>query len=64
MDREWSSQPLAADQKGWDWLSLHLPDGEKLMLFQLRGAAGDFYRSGNWIDATAPLRRSPATTSY
>jgi predicted secreted hydrolase len=49
MDREWSSQPLAADQKGWDWLSLHLAGGEKLMLFQLRSAAGDVYRSGNWI---------------
>jgi predicted secreted hydrolase len=49
MDREWSSQPLAAEQKGWDWLSLHLPGGEKLMLFQLRGTAGDVYRSGNWI---------------
>ena len=24
MDREWSSQPLASDQTGWDWLSLHL----------------------------------------
>ena len=24
IDREWSSQPLAADQKGWDWFSLHL----------------------------------------
>jgi len=50
MDREWSSQPLAADQKGWDWLSLHLPHGEKLMLFQLRSTAGGTYRSGTWID--------------
>jgi predicted secreted hydrolase len=49
MDREWSSQPLAADQKGWDWLSLHLPQGEKLMLFQLRSTNGPAYRSGNWI---------------
>ena len=40
MDREWSSQPLAADQKGWDWFSLHLASGEKLMLFRLRGASG------------------------
>jgi predicted secreted hydrolase len=23
LDREWSSQPLASDQSGWDWLSLH-----------------------------------------
>ncbi|WP_442754234.1 lipocalin-like domain-containing protein [Methylocystis sp. JAN1] len=47
MDREWSSQPLAPDQKGWDWFSLHLASGEKLMLFRLRGAR--FYYSGNWI---------------
>lgn len=51
MDREWSSQPLAADQKGWDWFSLHLPGGEKLMLFQLRGAGGDAFRAGSWIAA-------------
>ena len=49
MDREWSSQPLAADQKGWDWFSLHLASGEKLMLFQLRGAAGSAFRAGSWI---------------
>jgi predicted secreted hydrolase len=49
MDREWSSQPLAPDQKGWDWFSLHLASGEKLMLFRLRGARA--YYSGNWIAA-------------
>ena len=47
MDREWSSQPLAPDQKGWDWFSLHLATGEKLMLFRLRGTRD--YLSGNWI---------------
>lgn len=31
MDREWSSQPLASDQTGWDWFSLHLSSGEKVM---------------------------------
>jgi predicted secreted hydrolase len=49
MDREWSSQPLAADQKGWDWFSLHLADGAKLMLFRLRGANGSAFRAGTWI---------------
>ena len=29
MDREWSSQPLAADQTGWDWFSLHLNERRK-----------------------------------
>jgi predicted secreted hydrolase len=49
MDREWSSQPLASDQSGWDWLSLHLSSGEKLMLYRLRQTDGKNYASGNWI---------------
>jgi len=49
LDREWSSQPLGADQSGWDWFSLHLEGGRQLMLFRLRGSQ-DFY-SGNWIEA-------------
>ncbi len=58
MDREWSSQPLDADQQGWDWFSLHLGSGEKVMLFRLRNAGGGDYLSGNWISAAgeaAPL---------
>jgi predicted secreted hydrolase len=51
MDREWSSQPLASDQTGWDWFSLHLASGEKLMLFRLRQKDGQHYISGNWIGA-------------
>lgn len=47
MDREWSSQSLAPDQKGWDWLALHLASGDKVMLYRFRGAQER--RSGNWI---------------
>jgi predicted secreted hydrolase len=50
MDREWSSQPLASDQTGWDWFSLHLASEQKLMLFRLRHADGQHYVSGNWIE--------------
>jgi len=50
LDREWSSQPLGADQTGWDWFSLSFQDGAKLMGFVLRdGGAG--FSSGTWIDA-------------
>ena len=49
MDREWSSQPLAADQTGWDWFSLHLPGDEKLMLYRLRQQDGRENLFGNWI---------------
>ena len=50
MDREWSSQPLASDQTGWDWLSLHLTAGEKLMLYRLRQKDGHNDLYGNWIE--------------
>ena len=50
LDREWSSQPLAADQTGWDWFSLSFDSGEKLMGFVLRDA-GDGFTSGTWIAA-------------
>jgi predicted secreted hydrolase len=49
LDREWSSQPLASDQTGWDWLSLHFNAGEKLMLYRMRQTDGHHYGSGNWI---------------
>ncbi|MCC6305549.1 MAG: iron ABC transporter permease [Rhodobacteraceae bacterium] len=49
LDREWSSQPLAPGQAGWDWFGLHLDDGTKLMAFRLRdGGAG--YGGATWID--------------
>lgn len=50
MDREWSSQPLAEDQIGWDWFSLSFDSGEKLMGFILRGESDDF-SSGTWIES-------------
>ena len=47
LDREWSSQPLESDQTGWDWFSLHLSDGHRLMAFGLRGGAP--FRYASWI---------------
>lgn len=58
LDREWSSQPLSADQTGWDWFSLSFNDGTRLMAFQLRGEKFDFI-SGTWITEkgeTTPLK--------
>ena len=49
LDREWSSQPLAGNQQGWDWFSLHLADGHALMLYRLRHADGAHWLSGSWI---------------
>lgn len=49
-DHEWSSQPLAETQLGWDWVSLRLANGERLMAFQLRETDGGVFSSGTWID--------------
>ncbi|MEL6507286.1 MAG: lipocalin-like domain-containing protein [Pseudomonadota bacterium] len=59
LDREWSSQFLNAEQAGWDWFSLHLKDGRKVMLFRLRGTQdGEFY-SGNVIEADGTTTQVP-----
>lgn len=49
LDREWSSQPLAEGQTGWDWFSLSFDDGAKLMGFRLRGTPD--YTAATWIAA-------------
>ncbi|HBF32078.1 lipocalin-like domain-containing protein [Rhizobium sp.] len=60
-DREWSSQPLAADQKGWDWFSLHFDGGAKLMGYHLRGKDSD-YTVATWVnpDGTTQLLKPGA----
>jgi predicted secreted hydrolase len=61
LDREWSSQPLTANQTGWDWFSLHLDGGEHVMLYRMRQEDGAPYLTGTWIAAdgqTQTLRSS------
>jgi predicted secreted hydrolase len=57
LDREWSSQPLAQDQTGWDWFSLSFDTGDKLMGFVLRGATD--YTSATWIAADGTTEALP-----
>lgn len=59
LDREWSSQPLAANQSGWDWFSLSFESGEKLMGFSLRQADGTNYTSATWIAPDGTTKTYP-----
>jgi predicted secreted hydrolase len=64
LDREWSSQPLTETQTGWDWISLHLDSGAKLMGYRLRDTSGRDYVVGTWIatDGTpSPFRPGDLT---
>ncbi|HCQ64695.1 MAG TPA: iron ABC transporter permease [Rhodobacteraceae bacterium] len=65
LDREWSSQPLAADQTGWDWFSLSFDRGEKAMGFRLRQTDGSHFSSATWIapDGTASSLQDGAFTA-
>jgi predicted secreted hydrolase len=51
LDREWSSQPLADNQTGWDWFSLSFDQGGKLMGFRLQQTDGAHFASATWIAA-------------
>ncbi len=55
LDREWSSQPLADNQSGWDWVSLHLDDGSALMVYQLRHDSGEHYISGSLVSESGDV---------
>ncbi len=57
LDREWSSQPLAQDQTGWDWFSLSFDSGDKLMGFVLRGDTN--YTAATWITANGNATALP-----
>jgi predicted secreted hydrolase len=54
IDREFFTGPMAADETGWDWLSVQLGDGTELMLYRLRHKDGsiDPYSSGSYVDAS------------
>ena len=40
LDHEWSTNVLATDASGWDWLGANLDDGGALMGFQIRSRDG------------------------
>ncbi len=50
LDREWSSDLLSKNQLGWDWFSLHLDNGQKVMLFRVRNNKGSDFLSGSWTN--------------
>ncbi len=56
LDHEWSSEPLAAQAVGWDWLGLNLDDGGALMAFRIRT------REGATLWATATQRTAAGAT--
>jgi len=46
-DHEFGSNQLSPEQVGWDWFSLHLSDGQDLMIYLLRRKDGTFEPSSS-----------------
>jgi predicted secreted hydrolase len=53
MDHQWGSWDAHAGYAGWDWFSLRLDDGSRVMLFDFRDDGGNVQpeSAGTWIGA-------------
>jgi predicted secreted hydrolase len=53
MDHQWGSWQSHGGYAGWDWFSLRLEDGDRVMLFQFRDQDGSIQAgsAGTWIEA-------------
>jgi predicted secreted hydrolase len=53
MDHQWGSWDAHAGYAGWDWFSLRLDDGSRVMLFDFRDEGGNVQpeSAGTWIGA-------------
>ena len=58
LDHEWSSELLAAEATGWDWLGANLEDGGALTVFRVRDAkGGSVWATALHRDAAGVIRR-------
>ena len=46
LDHEWSSDYLAPEARGWDWIGINFDDGSALMAFRIRTREGSAQRAG------------------
>jgi predicted secreted hydrolase len=46
LDHEWSSEYLAPEARGWDWIGINLDDGGALMVFRIRDRDNRRYWAG------------------
>jgi predicted secreted hydrolase len=59
LDHEWSSNYLAPDAAGWDWIGINLAGGGALMAFRMRGKDGSVLYAGGTL-----VNRDGSRTSF
>ncbi|MEW9798952.1 lipocalin-like domain-containing protein [Alteromonas sp. CYL-A6] len=55
-DHEWTSELARDEALGWDWLSLHLDDERKVMVFRMHTAGASPFVTGTLINAAGDYR--------
>ena len=55
-DHEWTSQLIDASTAGWDWLSMHLDSGHKVMVFRMRLNEQPPHYYASYIEPSGTLR--------
>jgi predicted secreted hydrolase len=60
MDHEFSSDALAKNQVGWDWMGLQLDDGTDLMVYRMRDKNG----STDYLSGTRITKSDTSGASY
>ena len=63
-DHEWSSQFVSDTQLGWDWFSLSLDSGEKVMAFRVREKDENHFYSGTWIGSDGNYQELSPSSIY
>jgi predicted secreted hydrolase len=57
LDHEWSSEALATEASGWDWIGINLTDGGALMAFRIRDHSGAaLWAGGAFREASGTTR--------
>ena len=66
LDHEWSSDYLARDARGWDWIGVNFHDGSAVMAFRIRDSRGNAYWAGGAVQDRAGNVRNlqPAEVSF
>jgi hypothetical protein len=59
-DHEFFTNILDRQQTGWDWFSLHVADGHRLMAYRLRDATGSGLTFGTWARPDGTSEALPA----
>lgn len=60
LDHEWSSEVMAKDAAGWDWIGINLDDGGAVMAFRMRDRKGETLWAGGMLRAPDGQARSLA----